>query len=93
MNCFTKQKLTHGQRKLTYGCLEEGGWRGLDWEFKISRCNYYIQDRQKTRSYYTTQGTIFSILYILYIYIYITIFIYIFISESLCYTTEVNTTF
>ena len=36
MNLSTKQKQTH--REQTCGCQGGGGWGGMDWEFRVSRC-------------------------------------------------------
>ena len=36
MNLFTKQKQTHRLREGTYGY--QGGSKGAEWEFGISRC-------------------------------------------------------
>ena len=36
MNLYTKQ--THGHREQTCGSQGGGGWRGMDWEFGVSRC-------------------------------------------------------
>ena len=38
MNLSTKQKQTHIHREQTCGCQGGGGWRGMDWEFGVSRC-------------------------------------------------------
>ena len=38
MNLSMKQKQTHRYREQTCGCQGEGGRRGMDWEFGVSRC-------------------------------------------------------
>ena len=38
MNLSTEKKQTHGHGEQTCGCQGEGGWSGMDWEFRVSRC-------------------------------------------------------
>ena len=42
----------------------EGGGGGMEWEFRVSRCNvnYYVWNGEATRSYSIAQGTLFSVL-------------------------------
>ena len=48
MNLSMKQKLTHRHREQTGGCQGGGDGRGLDWEFRNSRCNLvYRMDKQQ----------------------------------------------
>ena len=37
VNLSMKQKQTHRHREQTCGC-QGGGWRGMEWEFGVSRC-------------------------------------------------------
>ena len=37
MNLSTKQKQTHRCREQICGCQGGGGWKGVDWEFGVSR--------------------------------------------------------
>ena len=37
MNISMKQKQTHRHREKTCGCLGEGSWGGMNWEFGVSR--------------------------------------------------------
>jgi len=37
MNLSIEQRQTHGHGKQTCGCQGEGGGRGIDWEFGVSR--------------------------------------------------------
>ena len=38
------------------------GEGGMDWDFGVGRCKLLHIERMDNRSYYTAQGTIFSIL-------------------------------
>ena len=84
----TKQKQTHRHREQICAC--QGG--GMNWEFGISRCRLlYIEVVNNKVLWYSTGN------YIQYPVInhngknYEKEYIYICITESLCYTAEINT--
>ena len=45
MNLSMKRKQNHGHREQTGDCQGEGGGRGMDWEFGISRYKLVYVER------------------------------------------------
>ena len=92
MNLSTRQKQNQGYREQIGSCQGGEKGRGLDWEFGMSRCKLVYTEWINIKVLLCSTGnyTQYSVIdhngkeYEKHVYVWIT--------ESLCYTADINTT-
>ena len=89
MNRSTRQEQSRGHRKQSCSCQGGGGWGWVEWEIQVSRCELLYTEWINKVLLYSTEN------YIPYPMInhngkeYKNVYI-ICVTESLCYTAEMN---
>ena len=86
-----KWKQTHRHREQTREAKGEGEWERIGLGVGISRCKLLYREWINNKPYCTAQGTIINILQQSIMGKNIIKNAYMYITESLCYTAEINT--